>query len=216
MDSNLLAKIHSVSVMLFVLTYVIKTILLFSSKAKLASYTKATKVPEMIISTLFLVTGIWLFILLGGIKMFQIIKLIFVFASIPMAVVAFKKQKPALALISLLLIVGAYGLAEMSKNKPFLPAKVELAAGTDPTQVAGQKVYMENCTFCHGTDGKKQYRNAPDLTHSAMAGSSIEQMVREGSRGKMPSYNLVISDENIAAVAAYVEKMRNTSEPMAQ
>jgi mono/diheme cytochrome c family protein len=215
MDSTLLVRIHSISVMLFLLTYVIKTVLLFTSKARLAAYTKATRVPEMIISTAFLVTGVWLFIILGGIKFFQILKLIFVILSIPLAVIAFKRQKGPLALLSLLLIIGAYGLSEMSKNKPFIPAKVTIAEGTDATKVAGFKVYLENCTFCHGQNGKKQYRNAPDLTQSAMASSSIQQMVREGSKGKMPAYNLVISDENIAAVAAYVETMRNTL-PLAQ
>ena len=60
MDSNLLARIHGISVMLFLLTYVIKTILLFTSKDMLANYSKKTKVPEMIISTLFLMTGIYL------------------------------------------------------------------------------------------------------------------------------------------------------------
>ena len=85
MDSNLLARIHGISVMLFLLTYVIKTILLFTSKGMLEKYSKVTKVPEMIISTLFLVTGIWLFVILGGIKTMQIIKLVLVFLSIPLA-----------------------------------------------------------------------------------------------------------------------------------
>lgn len=211
MDSTLIARIHSISVMLFLLTYVIKTVLLFTSKAKLAGYTKATKVPEMIISTAFLVTGVWLFVLLGGIKFFHIIKLVFVFLSIPLAVVAFKKQKPALALVSLFLIVGAYGLAEMSKNKPFIKAKVTLGEGVDASKVQGQKVYMENCVFCHGMDGKKQYRSAPDLSMSALPAEGVEQMVREGSKGKMPSYPGVLSDEEITAVSAYVETIHGMS-----
>ena len=143
MDSTLLARIHAVSVMLFLLTYVIKTVLIFTSKSKLASYTKATKVPEMIISTAFLVTGVWLLIILGGIKVFHIIKLVFVFTSIPLAVVAFKKGKPALALIALFLIIGAYGLAEMSKSKPFIPAKVTLAQGMDEAKAATYKILLD-------------------------------------------------------------------------
>jgi uncharacterized membrane protein SirB2 len=99
MDSNLLARIHGISVMLFLLTYVIKTILLFTSKDMLASYSKGTKVPEMIISTLFLVSGIWLFVILGGIKTLYIIKLVFVLLSIPLAVIAFKRLNKGLALL---------------------------------------------------------------------------------------------------------------------
>ena len=157
MDSNLLARIHGISVMLFLLTYVIKTILLFTSKDMLANYSKKTKVPEMIISTLFLVTGIWLFVIVGGIKTLYIIKLVFVFLSIPIAIVAFKKQNKGLALLSLVLIVGAYGMAEAGKNKPFIPAKVALSGNATAENSTGAKLYFENCAFCHGADGKKVF-----------------------------------------------------------
>jgi cytochrome c553 len=211
MDSNLLARIHAVSVMLFLLTYVIKTILLFTSTTRLEKYSAATKVPEMIISALFFITGIWLFIILGGIKTMHIIKLIFVFASIPLAVIGFRKYKRGLALISLVLIVGAYGIAEMSKSKPFIPKHVELSNGSTLPEAQGAIVYHSNCVFCHGDDGKKMYRNAPDLTQSRMNEDGIMQMIREGGnvRGKMPSYNIIMSDENIKAVADYVMNLHS-------
>ncbi len=206
MDSNLLARIHSISVMLFLLTYVIKTVLLFTSKTRLEKYAGVTKVPEMIVSALFLLTGIWLFIILDGIKTMHIIKLIFVVVSIPLAVVGFKKHKRGLALFALILIVGAYGIAEMSKSKPFIPKKVELASGGDLSIANGAVVYHSNCVFCHGDDGKKMYRNAPDLTLSKLNEDAIIQMIREGGnvRGRMPSYNIIMSDENMRSVAKYV------------
>ena len=91
MNSSLLVNIHTISVMLFLLTYLIKTILLFTKRSALEKYARITKVPEMIISAVFLITGIALFVLLDGIKTFQIIKLVCVFASIPIAIIAFKK-----------------------------------------------------------------------------------------------------------------------------
>ncbi len=208
MDSNLLARIHGISVMLFLLTYVIKTILLFTSKDMLAKYSKGTKVPEMIISTLFLVTGIWLFVIVGGIKTLYIIKLVFVFLSIPIAVVAFKKQNKGLALLSLILIVGAYGMAEAGKNKPFIPAKVALKGTATEENSAGAKLYFENCAFCHGADGKKLYRGAKDLTISPFAYDDIVQMVREGSKGKMPGYTVTLTDDEIAAVSKFVANLK--------
>ncbi len=213
MDSNLLARIHGISVMLFLLTYVIKTVLLFTNKRMLERYAKMTKVPEMIISFLFLVTGIWLFLILGGIKVLQIIKLIFVFAAIPIAVVGFKKMKKGLALLSLILIVGAYGMSEASKNKPFIPAKVQMAGNADAASMNGAKLFMQNCAFCHGNDGKKHYRNAPDLSTSVMVEKDVEQMIREGSKGKMPSYTVVINDIDITAIAGYVQHLHTTATP---
>jgi mono/diheme cytochrome c family protein len=168
----------------------------------------------MIISVLFLITGIWLFVIIGGIKYMHIFKLVFVFLSIPLAIIGFKKHKYGLALVALVLIVGAYGLAEMSRTKPFIPATVILPADNKSLFPAGQLVYMQNCVFCHGTDGKKMYRNAPDLTLSKSSESAIAQLVREGSKGKMPSYIVYISDENIAAVAKYVNSMHEPATPL--
>jgi mono/diheme cytochrome c family protein len=163
----------------------------------------------MIISTLFLVTGVWLFIIIGGIKTLHIIKLIFVVISIPLAVIGFKKMRYGLALISLLLIIGAYGLAEASRNKPFIKAKVEVkSASSDPKFVQGALVYHQNCGFCHGADGKKLYRNAKDLSISVFGYDDIQQMVRDGSKGKMPGYSAVLSDEDIAAVAQFVQSLK--------
>ncbi len=212
MDSNLLARIHGISVMLFLLTYVIKTILLFTSKGMLEKYSKVTKVPEMIISTLFLVTGIWLFVILGGIKTMQIIKLVLVFLSIPLAVIGFKKQNKGLALVSLLLIVGAYGMSEASKNKPFIPAKVAMTGNVNSENALGAQTYFENCAFCHGADGKKMYRGAKDLTQSKFSFDDTQQMVRDGSKGKMPGYTATITDDNIAAVSKFVETLKTNNE----
>ncbi|MBL0105646.1 MAG: SirB2 family protein [Bacteroidetes bacterium] len=209
MDSNLLVRIHSISVMLFLLTYVIKTILLFTSKPMLEKYSRITKVPEMIISTLFLVTGIWLFVMLGGIKTLHIIKLVLVVVSIPLAVIGFKKMRYGLALVSLLLIIGAYGLAEASRNKPFIKAKVELNnEGADPKFAQGALVYHQNCGFCHGADGKKLYRNAKDLSISVFGYDDIQQMVRDGSKGKMPGYSAVLTEEEISSVAQFVQSLK--------
>lgn len=200
-----------VSVMIFLLIYVVKTVLLFSNKATLDSFSRVIKVPEMIISTLFLVTGAWLFFILGGIKVFHIIKLVFVVISIPVAIIAFKKYNKGLALLSLLLIIGAYGLAEMSKNKAFIPAKVMVANDDGSALITGTKTFAANCAFCHGTDGKKAYRGATDLSKSTLDATLVEQMVREGSKGKMPAYMNVLSPEEITAVGNFVQTLRNTS-----
>jgi len=208
MSSTLLATIHMVSVQLFVLIYVIKTILLFSNVGMLEKFTRATKVVEMIISTLFLVTGIWLLFILGAIKMLLIIKFILVFLSIPVAMRAFKRQNKMMAIVALLLIFGAYGLSEAAKNKPFIPSKVEVNGNADDAAKLGIKTYIANCAMCHGKDGMKMYRDAKDLTVSGLDQASIEMLVREGSKGKMPAFKETLSEEEIIAVSAYVQTLR--------
>lgn len=211
MSSTLLAKIHYISALLFLILYVVKLILLFTNKKALQSMTSVTKVPEMIISTLFLVSGVWLLVILGGIKLFHIIKLVFVFLAIPLGVIGFKKQRHFAAILSVLFIVLAYGLAEMSKNKPFMPAKVVMTNDDGSLLAQGAKVYQANCAFCHGADGKKMYRDAPDLSLSGLDALSMQGMITDGRKGKMPAYGKVLSPEEITNVALYVQSLKSGS-----
>jgi mono/diheme cytochrome c family protein len=215
MSSSLLATIHLISVNIFLLLYVIKTFLLFTNKINLEKFTRATKIFEMIVSFTFLVTGIWLLFILGATKVLLVIKFILVFASIPISVIAFKRQNKMMAVLSLLLIVGAYGMSEAAKKKTFIPLKVEVNGNADDVAKLGIKTYIANCAMCHGKDGKKMYREATDLSSSALDQASIELVVREGSTGtlkrgqvRMPAFAGVLSDEEIIAVSAYVQTLR--------
>ncbi|MCX6290305.1 MAG: cytochrome c [Bacteroidetes bacterium] len=208
MNSTFLLTTHLVVVNLFLLIYLVKTILLFSSTPALDRFTKIIRVPEMIISTLFLVTGIWLYAILGAIKFFQIIKLVLVVVVIPLAIVGFKKKNKMLALLSFVLLVGIYGLAEMSKGKPYLAKNVVMSGNADASQQTGMKTFLANCAMCHGVDGKKKYRDATDLSLSVMNPAVIPPLVNVGSKGKMPAFKNYLSEEEIAAVASYVVTLR--------
>ena len=211
MNSTLLAQIHLVAIQLFVLIYVVKIVLLFANQAALLKFTRATKLLEMVVSVVFLSTGVWLCIILGAIKTFQIIKLIAVFVSIPLAIVGFKKMNKALAVLSFLLIIGAYGLAEMAKSKPFIPNKVIVEGNADVRTKMGATTYIANCAMCHGTDGKKMYRDAKDLSSSSLNDESVRMMIKEGSKGKMPSFAGTLTDDEIAAAAAYIVSLRTAT-----
>lgn len=85
---------HKLFVLLFVLHYVFKLVmLLLDKKEMLAKYTKVTRIPEMVISVGFLITGGWMLIKGAIFSNFIIIKLICVFASIPLAVIGFQERK---------------------------------------------------------------------------------------------------------------------------
>jgi len=207
MNSSTLAIIHIVVVNLFLLIYFVKTILLFTNTAVLQKFTKATRVIEMIVSTLFLITGIWMFVILGAIKVLQIVKLACVLIAIPVSIIGFKKQKKFLALLSFLLIVAAYGISEAAKNKTYIPVNVVVSGGEGATQ-PGIKTFAANCSMCHGMDGKKQYRGAADLSLSDAGNTRIDTLIRNGSKGKMPAFHSVLSDNEITAVSDFVLTLR--------
>jgi cytochrome c553 len=211
MNSTTLAQIHLVSAQLFVIIYLVKLVLLFANKDALQKFTRVTRLLEMVVSITFLGTGIWLFVMLGAIKTMQIIKLVLVFASIPIAVIGYKKLNKGLALFSFLLIVGAYGIAEMSKKKPFIPNKVIVQGNSDERTKLGATTYIANCAMCHGQDGKKMYRDAKDLSISVLNDDAVQLFIRSGSKGKMPAYETVLSADEISATSAYVMTLRQSS-----
>lgn len=211
MSSTLLTTIHITVVQIFVLLYLIKIVLLFANKDALVKFTRVTRLLEIVVSTLFLVTGVWLVAILGAIKMLQIVKLVLVFASIPVAVVGFKKMNKALALFSFLLIIAAYGLAEMSKKKPFIANKVIVEGNADEAAKLGVKTYIGNCAMCHGQDGKKKYRDAIDLSLSAASNERIDSLIRNGSKGKMPAFGSTLNEEEIKAASEYVFSLRQAT-----
>lgn len=194
---------HLLSVVLFLLLYLIKTTLLLANKEEgLAKFTKATKVFEIIISVLFLVTGVYMLTQVPEIKSMIIIKIIVVFASIPVAVIGFRKKKKALALISLLMIVGAYGLAEMSKKQ-----KSKSMENITETTINAQELYSASCARCHGEDGKLGLLDASDLSASTMDLTARIEIIKNG-KGAMTPFNGLLTEEQIKAVAQYSEGLK--------
>jgi mono/diheme cytochrome c family protein len=192
---------HVLVVTLFLLLYVIKTILLLSNRNDLLQkFSKMFRVPEIIISVLFLVTGIYLaFQLPFGSKYDYLfwIKLAMVFASIPLAVIGFKRSNKMLAALSLLLITGSYGLAEVyAKRKGIIASSVDAPIGSD-----GLAYYQANCKLCHGDDGKLAAAGAKDLSKTAMDVTAIKEIILKGKNTMPPA---AVNEEQAQMIADYV------------
>lgn len=203
---------HKLVVVLFLLIYLIKTALLLANKTEmLERFKKIVRIPEMAISTLFLLTGAVMLFQLPQIHTYMWIKIVAVFASIPLAVIGFKRSNKALATLSFVLLVVSYGLAEMSRNAP----AQELAAGvvTDAAQggydiqLHGKAVYDANCTACHGEDGALGAVGAKNLATSQLTTEEAVQIITNG-KNAMPKYKKALSEQDIKAVAAYVATLK--------
>ena len=194
---------HILSVILFLAIYLIKTVLLLMNKNEaLAKFTKVVKVPEMIISTLFLATGVYMLTQVPEIKSLLIIKIVAVVASIPLAIIGFKKQNKALAVVSLLLIITAYGLAEMSKKQ-----KSKSMDAISGSTVNGQEIYNASCATCHGADGKLNLMGAKDLSVSTMDLTARIDIIKNGKNAMNP-FGTMLTEEQIKAVAEYTETLK--------
>jgi cytochrome c oxidase cbb3-type subunit 3 len=78
----------------------------------------------------------------------------------------------------------------------------------------GGAVFKANCTACHGSDGKGNPAiGTPDFTNSktqsSLSDAEIIDTVTNGRKGTiMRSWKGKLSDEEIAAVAAYLRSLR--------
>jgi mono/diheme cytochrome c family protein len=166
-------------------------------------------VVEMIISFLFLATGVGLiFTGEGGMPSQFYIKLAMVFASIPLAIVGFKKSNKALAAIALLLIIGSYGMAEMIKGaKEDEKKEIMDEAVSDGKVLTGKEIYTINCIDCHGEDGDLGKSGASALSMSTLSVADKKVIVNKG-KGNMTAFGNALNADQINSVVEYIETLK--------
>jgi cytochrome c oxidase cbb3-type subunit 3 len=91
----------------------------------------------------------------------------------------------------------------------------ELLAGDASAMASGQRLFLNNCAACHGSDAKGS-KGFPNLTDSDwLHGGSpekIEETIREGRIGNMPAMGAVIGGaENLHRVSQYVLSLSNSA-----
>ena len=204
---------HKLVVSIFLAIYFIKMVLLLiNKKTQLDQFRKWTKIPEIIVSVLFLLTGVWMLVLKPSLNYIQIIKLAAVVAAIPCGVIGFSRYNKLLGTLSFVFIIGAYGLAEMGKK--FIPkASLDPDVIIDPEAQEynqlrhGEELYISYCSGCHGKDGKLMLQKATDLSTTEMGRNEMIKIIHNG-KGVMPAFQKVLTPEETEAVVAYVETLR--------
>jgi mono/diheme cytochrome c family protein len=78
----------------------------------------------------------------------------------------------------------------------------------------GEAIYRQKCGGCHGLDGKAETTMGKtwkmrDLTSPEVqkqADSELASIIARG-RGHMPPYEIILGDERIGAVVAYIREL---------
>jgi uncharacterized membrane protein SirB2 len=207
---SILLLTHRIVVTLFFLQYVIKlALLLMNNNETLDKYSKTTRIPESVVSVLFLVTGVWMIATGALVSTLMIIKLLCIIAAIPLAIVGFKRRNKMLAILSVLLITGAYGLAEVNKKHKgeINTTSTSTDNSSDPIAI-GQKFYAGSCANCHGADGKLGGSGAKDLSATQLTADQQKDLIRHG-KGAMPEYPVqALSNEQLNDVVMYVATLK--------
>jgi mono/diheme cytochrome c family protein len=206
MEYHKIVLVHRILVSLFLLHYVVKGILLLiNQQTGLDKYSKITKVPEMILSVLFLASGVYLLIYGSNLNFLQYIKIACVLTSIPIAVIGFKKKKKFLAVLSIFLLIAAYGLAEVAKKKQRTQT-VDTESIDIDTADQGKIVYNQLCSRCHGDNGDGMIAGAKNLKISTLSSDEISTIISKG-QGGMPAFEN-LSESQLKAVVQYTESLK--------
>lgn len=200
--------IHIIFAILFLLIFGAKIVLMLTGQDEtLESLNKATKVPNMIVGTVFLATGIYLLVKIGmgNLGGWFHLKLTLVLIAIPMAIISLKKKKKIPAVLSLLLFLYVYALAET--KSPTLIADNDGPTVLASGEIDTAKLWKKNCKLCHGNDGDRGLSDAPMLSKSVLEREKIIEMVRNG-KNVMPAFGDKLNNEEIEAVADYALSLR--------
>lgn len=81
----------------------------------------------------------------------------------------------------------------------------------EPNQkIDGKVIYEQNCKVCHGSKGDLGVGDAADLSKSEKTFAEKIYIITNGSEsGKMTSFKRVLIEEEIDAVAKFIETLKN-------
>ena len=202
--------LHVTIVSLFILLYVAKVYLLLANKPEaLEKLRSKTKIADMVLGALIIITGVYLTFIAPAIETYLIVKIVLVIASIPLGIIAMKKSNKALAIFSVLLYVYIFLIAKtdsLTLKKDAYVSPVSATSSTDGAKTVseGEVMYKDKCAVCHGADGKQATNGAKDLTQSTLTKAETMEQIKAG-KGLMPSFKDVFNDQQLTALTEYVD-----------
>ncbi|HEY4044656.1 MAG TPA: cytochrome c [Rhodopila sp.] len=102
---------------------------------------------------------------------------------------------------AVLLNIGTAGSAEDSQ-----PAEAK-ASVDDAQRTEAKQIFGAQCGFCHGDYGMAAAKG-PQLAGTEMTEREVEQRIRNGKPGFMPSFRKSLSDDQIALMARYIKALK--------
>lgn len=204
--------LHVTITALFILLYLAKVYLLLANKPEaLDKLRSKTKIADMVLGSLILITGGYLMFIAPTIETYLIVKIVLVLASIPVGIIAMKKSNKPMAIAALLIYVYVFAVAKTDslslKKEAFVTPVVALdSALTEPVS-EGKIIFEAKCVLCHGNDGKLMLNGAKDLSVSKLSAAEITENIKQG-KGLMPGFKDELNEDQLKALTTYVEGLR--------
>jgi mono/diheme cytochrome c family protein len=205
--------LHVTIVSLFTLLYLAKVYLLTAEKTEAFNKLRnKTKIADMILGSLIIITGVYLTVKTPVIETYLIVKIVLVIVSIPLGIIAMKKANKILAIVVLAIYFYVFLIARTDSLKLQKDAFVTPVATVDATSGRiltdeGKIIFEAKCTVCHGADGKAMVSGAKNLSISKLTAAEISERIQSG-KGLMPGFNGVFNEEQLASLTTYVEGLK--------
>jgi mono/diheme cytochrome c family protein len=116
---------------------------------------------------------------------------------------------PVLATCVALITPQAAGAAdEPTQNPPATASAGTEDANTENAQNSDPKeLFAAQCGWCHGDYGM-QAGKGPRLAGTKMTEHQVEERIRNGKPGYMPSFRKALDDGQIALMAKYIKSLK--------
>jgi cytochrome c oxidase cbb3-type subunit 3 len=101
-----------------------------------------------------------------------------------------------------------YGLEFDERRAEIAAAALEELHADEAVMVSARRVFVQNCTVCHGPGGEGQAATFPNLMDDDWQwggeAAQIEQTVRNGRQAVMPPLGPALGEDGVAQVTEYV------------
>jgi len=208
--------LHTTLVVIFLLFYGYKVFLLLRGKTEKLSFVRnKTKIVEIILGSLILITGAYLFIINPLKELWLWMKLFIVILFIPLGIVAMKRENKVLSVLTFTGFIYFF-IVSNTKSLLFSRPKIKIPETENYEQVLennyknegvirrGKLVYEMACTACHGVGGDAMVGGAKNLKVSKLTFEEKLKVVKYG-KGLMMAYKDQLSEKDMEAVVHYIE-----------
>jgi mono/diheme cytochrome c family protein len=101
------------------------------------------------------------------------------------------------------------GLARSTEGNP--PVRqigaVDSLSVTDAEKSQAKEIFAAQCSWCHGNYGMTADKG-PKLAGTTMTELEVEERIRNGKPGFMPSFRRFLDDQQIKLMAEYIKSLK--------
>lgn len=208
---------HVFFCLLLILNFLIKIIWslwTFSSFEKQDKLRKKFRYPEWILFSFVIITGIYPILVLNTYDIYHLLKIVLLIGVVwfSRSLVQFNYTFASSISLLLFLIIGWVSFAKVPTFKTqqrFIEIKTEAELKGGLQEHPGKIIFDQLCSTCHGADGKLMKFQAADLSVTQLTLEERIDIIRNGSPlTVMAPFNRQLSEEEIEAVALYIEEMK--------